>query len=137
MFMKVGFKKIVQIKNNTMLRSFKTNGRPPEPIHAYNLLQTLQYKTVKKEFCKRLEENSPKYFYMNKQSLNPLPMIISKSQINEYKNIQEALSCAIQVIVLNYFKDAKIQSALNLDEDVRTILELYRDKSFYKIGSYR
>jgi hypothetical protein len=64
-------------------------------------------------------------------------MIISKSQINEYKNIQEALSCAIQVIVLNYFKDAKIQSALNLDEDVRTILEPYRDKSFYKIGSYR
>jgi hypothetical protein len=137
MFLKNGFKNIFQIKAKTMFRSFKTNGRPPEPIHAYNLLNTLQYKTVKNDFCKKLEENSPKYFYMNKKSLNPIPMIISKSQLNEYKNIQEALSSAIQVVVLNFYKDIKIQSALNLDENVKTILELYRDRSFYKIGSYR
>jgi len=127
-----------QIISNTLVRYSNSANRAPKPIHAYNLFKfSLQYQHIKNEFCHLVEKKSSKYFFMDKKSLNPLPIVISKSQINEYENIQEALSSAIQVIVLNYFRDVRIQSALKLDTKVKAILELYRDKSFYQIGSYR
>ena len=113
--------------------------RPLKPVHALRLLKAnnIQYQSIKNEFCEILEKKAPMYFFMDKKSLNPFPMLISKSQINKYKQIHEALCYAIQTIVLNYFKDKRIEKALNLNNQAKNILELYRNKSFYQIGSYR
>ena len=114
--------------------------RPPKLAHASALMniQSDQYQAIQNKLCAIIEQKAgPSYFFMDKKSINPLPMLISTSQISEYKRIQEALSCAIQCVVLNYFKDKRIQSALSLNNRVKNILELYKNKQFYQIGSYR
>ena len=114
--------------------------RPVKPIHASKLIniENIQYELVKNEMCAIIEKNvGKKYFFMDKKALNPIPMLISTLQINEYKQIQEALSCVIQAIVLNYFSDTRIQLAFCLKDKVKNILELYRNQLFYQIGSYR
>ena len=129
--------KNVQKINHLILARYLKSDRLPKPIHAFNLLKSEQYQSIKNEFCNLIEKKAPKYFFMDKKSINPLPLLISRTGLNQYKNIQEALSSAIQATVLNYFKDERIQLALKLDSRVKAILELYRDKSNYQIGSYR
>ena len=141
MLFKLNFTRFCHTRNliNRRLVNNVSNCRPPKPTHSLSLLDAnkIKYQSTKDEFCSILAIKAPRYFFMDKKSINPFPMLVSKSQINEYNRIQEALCCAIQVVVLNYFNDKRIQNAFNLNENVKNILELYRPKPTYKIGSLK
>lgn len=112
---------------------------PPAPVHSSHLLKTSQaeYQEVKNELVAKLEQKAESYMFTGKSSINPLPVLMSKSHIAQYKSIQEALSFAIQTMVTNYFYDERIQKAFRLCPQVKNILEMHREKPYESIGSFR
>ena len=125
------------LKKSTYTKCLKF--RPPEPVHSYVQLDIdpSRFATIRNELHHKLKTKAENYFFTGENTINPLPILVSESKINEYKNIQEALASALQAIITNYFNDKRIRSAFDLDQEVKNILEMYRTKPYETIGSYR
>jgi hypothetical protein len=112
--------------------------RPPRPVQLNkNNLDSCSYREIKKDLLDLLDRKNENHLFVDKSTVNPLPILVSESQVKEYANIQEALSVAIKTIVSNYFIDDRIKLQYDLDEKVKGILEMYKNKAYSKIGSYR
>jgi len=102
-----------------------------------NNMDSCSYREIKKDLLDLLDIKNENHLFVDKITVNPLPILVSESQVKEYANIQEALSVAIKTIVSNYFTDDRIKLQYDLDEKVKGILEMYKNKAYSKIGSYR
>jgi hypothetical protein len=97
------------------------------------------FKKVKSNVITHLNKNKSKLYneIVGTNNTNPYPFIISKQNIHEYKQIQEALYFAIKTIVLNYNHDSRIQETYNFSNEVKEILKICYDKPYKHIGAYR
>ncbi|WGH76197.1 hypothetical protein P8625_03250 [Tenacibaculum tangerinum] len=90
--------------------------------------------------------DSTEYKQFLKQSLSELnhnfeafkssAVVVSKAQFKELKKLNKLLNYALQQIVANYFKDARIREIYNLDTQLEAILKEVASLP-YKIGMYR
>ena len=113
--------------------------RPAIPVQPhFDLIAKADYHKIYSDLIKLIESKTPIYFdFVPSKLINPLPILVSKSQLEEYNKIQEALYYSIQTIVSNYFNDKRIQEVFNFSKNVQQILEFYRNKSFDEVGSFR
>ena len=127
------------LRTMSQLHTNMTNFFPPAPVHSSHLLEVNQkdFQELRNELVTKAEQKAELYMYPGKSSINPLPVLMSKSQIAQYKSIQEALSFAIEGMVENYYKDERISEAFRFSSQVKEILELYRNIPYEAIGSYR
>ena len=112
----------------------------PTPIYQpfLDLKRPSDYQKIHSEIVNAIDLKTKSYFdYVPKRLINPLPILVSESQLKEFKDIQEALFYSIQAIVSNFFNDQRISDVFNFPEKVMKVLELYRDKTYDRVGSFR
>lgn len=69
-------------------------------------------------------------------SFNPFPLVLSQSEYDTHATIQQALCSAIEAVVGNYLKDARLHQMIPLSHDALELIEAL-DRTPYLIGSYR
>jgi hypothetical protein len=96
-----------------------------------------EFKLLRKCLKQSLQDESPNYFSILKETqVNPLPILVSSAQLEEYKSIQETIHACMVQIVSNH-QDFDIRSKFNFPDHIREILELYNGKKYEPIGTYR
>lgn len=118
------------------LKDFQNLKDCPQIFHPYKL--TFDFDYAKNEFKENLANKSKATFdIVGPKSCYPLPILLTQRQLDEMEKIQEALCLAIKCIVSNYHQDERIQSIYKFSNQIKSILDLYKEKSYFNIGSYR
>ena len=87
---------------------------------------------------KSINANSVNYFKVVKKSqINTLPILIGRDEMKALKRIQESIYFGIKNVVENYHQDTRIQSRFQFSNQVKAILDLYKNKSYAHIDTYR
>lgn len=93
---------------------------------------------LNREFLSNLQLKEKIFEIYGAKSLYPFPFALTNEQLVEMQHLQEALHAALKCVVNAYSHDSFVRSQYDFDDlKINRLLDLYQNKPYEHVGSYR
>ena len=94
--------------------------------------------SAKREFGEKID-NQVVDIYGGRDSLYPLPHVLTGYQVESLRKLQEAIYFTLSAIITNFSRDSRIYETYGFEPKIRSLLSLYDSSSipYRNVGSYR